>query len=200
MSAVATRTEITPKDLLRMPEEKDFELVDGELVERNMGAMSSWIGGQIARRLGDFAESNDLGWVWPADNGYQCFPDHPKRIRKPDASFVRYGRLPGNQLPNGYLQIAPDLVVEVISPNDLAVEVDGKVIDYLNAGVPLIWVVNPDSRVVHIHRADGSVARLKEADELSGEDVLPGFLCKVSAIFPPPAPADSPSSEDVPTA
>jgi Uma2 family endonuclease len=91
-------------------------------------------------------------------------------------------------LPEGWARIAPDLVVEVISPNDLAYEVDEKVEEYGRVDVPLTWVVNPHTRTVVVHRADGSISRLREGDELSGESVIPGFRCPVSAIFPPAPP------------
>ena len=200
MSAVAIKTEITPEELLRMPDEKDYELVDGELVERKTGSLSSWIGGEVLFLLRQFLQVHPLGWVFGADNGYFCFPRNPNKLRRPDGSFVRHGRLPGDKPPAGYTRIAPDLVVEVVSPNDLAYEIDEKVLDFLGAGVPLVWVVNPDSRVIHIYRVDGSVGLLRETDELSGEDVLPGFHCKVNSIFPPPTADVASTSEDVPTA
>lgn len=150
--AVATenKTRYTPEDLLAMPEAKNYELVDGRLVERNMGAESSWIGGRLHSRLDLFCDEHGLGWVWPADNGYQCFPHAPQLVRRPDVSFIRAGRLPGGQLPKGHVRIPPDLVVEVVSPNDLVYEVEEKVDDYQKAGVPLIWVIHPENRTVFI--------------------------------------------------
>ncbi len=78
-------------------------------------------------------------------------------------------------------------MVEVVSPNDLYSEVEEKVLEYLKAGVSLVWVVDPEVRVVRVHRADFTSAFLTENDSLSGEDVLPGFLCRVGALLPPPA-------------
>jgi Uma2 family endonuclease len=75
--------------------------------------------------------------------------------------------------------------VEVLSPNDLAYEVDEKVLDYLAARARLVWVINPESRIVRVHRLDGSMSWLTELDYLDGEDVLPGFRHPVSQIFPP---------------
>lgn len=78
-TAVATETRrYTPEDLLAMPDGKNYELVNGRLVERNMGAESSWVGGQLHLQLGLFCREQDLGIVWPADNGYQCFPHNPR--------------------------------------------------------------------------------------------------------------------------
>ncbi len=73
----------------------------------------------------------------------------------------------------------------MLSPNDLASDIDDRVHDYLVARVPLIWVVNPERRTVRIHRQDGSVALRGESDELTGEEALPGFRCKVADFFGP---------------
>jgi Uma2 family endonuclease len=183
MSVVVERT-YTPEELLSMPDRTNYELVDGHLVERNVSVLSSWVGGRLDRVLGGFVEDHDLGWTWPADQGYICFPDAPGKVRKMDVSFIRKERLPEGLTSEGYLYIPPDLAVEVVSPNDLWYDVVAKLEEYLNAGVPLIWVIDPEVRIVHVYRGDGSVSKLHEKDELSGEDVVPGFRCPVSAIFP----------------
>jgi Uma2 family endonuclease len=182
--ATANVLTYTPADLLRMPDGKDYELADGLLVERKMGSESSFVGGRLFRRLANHADDQRVGLVWPADNGIQCFPDAPDKVRRPDVTFVRFGRLPGDRPPLGHLLIAPDLAVEVISPNELAYEVDCKVDEYLAAGVRLVWVINPANRTVRIYRADGSIGILRESDELDGEDVVPGFRCPVRDLFP----------------
>jgi Uma2 family endonuclease len=109
-------------------------------------------------------------------------------VRKPDVSFVRYGRLPGGVLPRGWIKIRPDLAVEVVSPNDTAEELDEKLEDYERVGIPLVWVIYPRSRKVMIYRADGSIHRAREEDELSGEDIIPGFRCPIREILPRPEP------------
>ena len=93
-----------------------------------------------------------LGWAFNADNGYQCFPHDPGLVRRPDVSFVRYGRFPGGVLPKGWAKIPPDLAVEVVSPNDTAYELEEKLEDYQKVGVPLVWVIYPNSRTVRVHR------------------------------------------------
>lgn len=183
MNVVAEKT-YTPEDLLSMPDRKNYELVDGQLVERNMSVLSSWVGGQLYYELNAFLRQNPTGWAWPADLGYVCFPDAPKKVRKPDVSFIRAERLPEGPTSEGYEHIPPDLVVEVVSPNDLSYEVEAKVVEYLDAGVSLIWVIDPEARTVRVHRRDGTMSWLREADELSGEGVVPGFRCPLSAIFP----------------
>jgi len=192
MSTVVEKT-YTPEDLLAMPDRKEYELVDGHLVERQMSRLSSWVGGRLHRFLDIFVEEQQLGWAWPADQGYACFADAPGKVRRPDVSFIRKDRLPDALTSEGYTYIAPDLAVEVISPNESAYEVENKVLEYLNAGVALVWVINPEARTVHIHRKDGSVGWLREEGELSGEHVVPGFRCPVAAIFPT-NPAESPAA------
>jgi len=181
----------TPEDLLAMPDGHRFDLVDGHLVERNMGAESSWIAQQVNHRLCSYAETAQHGLVLGPDCGYQIFPDDPNRVRFPDGSLIRSGRLPNEVLPRGHLRVVPDLLIEVVSPNDLAWEVDMKVTAYLQAGVPLIWVFYPDTRTVSVYRADGQAARLGVDETLSDEEVLPGFTCLVADVFPrhPAAPA-----------
>ena len=183
-TTLATPIEYTPEELLGLPDEKSFELVDGQLVERKMGAESSWVGARLIARLEPFCEENDLGWIFPADNGYQCFPHAPRLVRRPDVSFVRYDRLAGGVLPRGWIKIRPELVVEVVSPNDTAEELDEKLDDYERAGIPLVWVVYPKSRTVNVYRGDGLFRRVREEDELSGENIIPGFRCPVREIFP----------------
>jgi Uma2 family endonuclease len=161
--------------------------VDGRLVERHMGMESSRVAQRIGSRLQAFCDQNKSGLVFNAEAGYQCFPDVPDKVRKPDVSVVLAGRLPGNQAPEGHARLAPDLAVEVLSPNDLAYEVDEKVREYLDAGVKLVWVVNPRSRVLRIHRRPGAAAgrasELTSDDSVTGEDVLPGFTCPVRDFF-----------------
>ncbi len=179
----------TPEELLAMPDAVDYELVNGQLVERSMGTLSSWIGGEIYGQLRNFVRERSLGWVFPADQGYQCFTDDPAKVRKPDVSFVAAARLSAGQIPEGYLRIAPDLAVEVLSPNERALEVEWKVREYLTAGVRLVWIVNPETRMVRIHRADRSVAEVQETEELDGEDVVSGFRTPVATLFPVRTPA-----------
>jgi Uma2 family endonuclease len=188
MSVAEHQSLITPDDLLTLPDGDRFELVNGHLVERNMGFLSSFIGATVIRILSSFVEQHNLGWVAGADCGYQCFPNDPNKVRKPDVSFIALPRLSQDAVPTGFVRIAPDLAVEVISPNDLNVETDQKVEDYLGAGVKLVWVINPQSRTVLVYRADGSIVGLRDSDEISGEDVLPAFRCQVNELFVLPSP------------
>jgi Uma2 family endonuclease len=98
-------------------------------------------------------------------------------------AFVAAGRLPGGQLPQGFIRGAPDLAVEILSPNDDPIEIQQKVRDYLEAGSRLVWVVAPRPRTVTVYRADGSARLVREPEALDGEDVLPGFVLPLAELF-----------------
>ena len=103
MSAYPTETRYTPEDLLAMQEGHRFELVNGRLVERNIGAESSWIALAINRKIGAFANERKLGLVWGPDCGYQAFAEDSQRVRYPDGSFIARGRLPDDAPPRGHV-------------------------------------------------------------------------------------------------
>jgi Uma2 family endonuclease len=183
--ATVEPTRFTPEDLLKMPDGKHYELVDGELVETEMSLESAWVAKTVSRRLDEVVEANRLGTVYSESASYRCFPDDPGKVRRPDTSFIRKGRLSEEQFREGHCLLAPDLVVEVVSPNDLYYEVDHKVTEYLNAGVRLVWVFNPNERNVRVFGSDGSVEQRGLTDELDGGDVVPGFRVRVDDLFPP---------------
>jgi Uma2 family endonuclease len=179
---------LTPPELDGVVVPDGFEMLDGMLVEKRMGEKSCWIGGQLFGLIWTFLQTNPLGRVYPQDTGFRCFPNRPRHIRKPDVAFVRAEHL-GPDLADGEPRVRPDLAAEVISPHETVEELDEKISDYQSVGVPLIWVVNPATRTVRVIRQDGSSPPfLTDADALTGEDVLPGFSCRV-ADFLPPAPA-----------
>ena len=179
---IATET-LTPDEVMNLHEDKLYELVDGELREKYMGAESCWSANRIGRYLSVFLDEKSLGWVF-TELSYKCFQDQPSLIRRPDVSFIKYGRFPGKP-PAGHIPIAPDLAVEVVSPNDQVYDLDRKIIEYRKAGVRLIWVLNPDTRRVRVHYPNGSSTELREGQVLAGEDVLPGFSCPVASLFMP---------------
>lgn len=175
----------TPEDLLRMPNGKSYELVGGELLEKPKGFKASFVAGQIHALLAEYCRKTKVGISIP-EGSYQCFAIERNRVRVPDVSFLQRDRIPTGGLPDGHCRIAPDLAVEVISPNEEYYEVEAKVDEYLNAGVKLVWVVEPNSQTVRVHRHDGTVADFTTAMTITGENVVTGFQCTVAEFFASP--------------
>ena len=158
------------------------ELVRGELIVREPAGFRH---GDIAARLliavGTFVESRSLGRVFTAETGFRLRTD-PDTVRAPDVAFVRRDRLP-DPPPRGYAAIPPDLVIEVLSPDDRPGDMLNKVGDWLQAGTSLAWVVDPERRTARVYRADGSQEPLTDADRLDGEAVLPEFQYELRRAF-----------------
>jgi Uma2 family endonuclease len=176
---------LTPDDLLRLPDRgKGFELVSGALKEVNVSFLSSYVAGRVFLLLSLYVDANKLGWVSPEGTSFRCFPDDPDRVRRADTAFHALARLtPAQVAAEGHCTVVPDLVVEVISPNDLADDVNAKRIEWLAAGAKLVWVVHPLQQTVHAYRADGTVGLVGPADALTGEPVLPDFRVPVADLF-----------------
>jgi Uma2 family endonuclease len=176
-----------------MPDSSTMELVNGRIVEKNVSLESSKIEGAFFFRFKAFLLEKPVAEAFPASLGYQCFAEEPLRVRKPDATVVKVERIRALPEPNpGFMPIVPDLAVEVISPKDLAYEVEEKIAEYTRAGFPLLWVANPKSRTVTVYRLGQRPVVFTAADELTAEEVLPGFRCKVADFFSAPAVAPKP--------
>lgn len=174
---------LTADDLMRLqPPHKRTELVRGQMIVREPpGFRHGDIAMAIAGRMYPFVREKGLGRVLAAETGFVLFTN-PDTVRAPDVAFVKHERIP-NPIPRGYARFAPDLAVEVLSPDDRPGEVLAKVADWLQAGTRLVWVVDPDRRNARVYRADGTESLLSETDALDGEDVLPGFSCPLSQVF-----------------
>ncbi len=179
---------LTPDEVLDLPDEDRYELVDGQLVKMPMSSLSQYVATRLARFLGNHCEPLGLAHVF-VEAGYLCFPGKPNRMRRPDVSCIRSDRLRFDQIGDGYLTIRPDLAVEVISPNDRVYDFEDKLDDYRLAGIPLVWLVYPHSKRARIVRSGGPPVELGPDGELTGEDILPGFRCRVADLFAGPAPA-----------
>lgn len=178
-------TEHTFADLLNLPDDgKLYELVRGQLVEKEVGALAVWIASRIAFLISNYLESDPRGWVMvelPVD----CFPWLANHGRRPDVAYFHRERLP--EPTEDQTTATPNWVVEVLSKNDNALEVEKKVQEYLQAGVELVWVVNPQLRTVRAHT--GIDARTFHAgDEITGGPVLPALRAAVGGFFPAATP------------
>lgn len=173
----------TPQNLRRLERESGVEFVHGRVVEKPVSIESSEIEGTIFAVLWNHASKTRSARVFPSSMGYQCFADEPDKFRKPDVSVIRSDRTASIDPNDGFMPIPADLVVEVVSPNDLSYDITEKVEEYLRNGFGLVWVVHPNTRTIAVHRADRSVTVLHENDEITGESALPEFRCKISEFF-----------------
>jgi len=183
MAASATRP-MTAEELAQIPDDGyQYELVRGVLHKMApAGFRPSNIAVRFAARLVTFANEHGLGEVTGADGGYKL-EVAPDTILAPDAAFVRAERVPPLDEQNRFAELAPDLVVEVMSPSDTIREVNEKVDLYLENGVLLTWIFDPKRRRVTIRRAGEPPRTLGDGDELAGEDILPGFRVAVAELF-----------------
>ena len=174
----------TAEELERLPADgRRLELVKGKVYEM---APAGARHGNAAMNIGTFlnvhVRSNNLGRVFAAETGF-IVGRNPDTVRAPDAAFVSLGRLDSADIPEGFLDIIPDLIVEVFSPGDTRREVEEKVHDWLTAGVRLAWVIHPATRSATVYHHLSDVSNLMEDDILDGEDVVPGFTCRVGDLL-----------------
>ena len=194
-TAPPNRRQVTPEEMLSMPNAKTMELVDGQLAEKSVSKEAAKTEGVAYVRLWLHAQQADAAEVYPGTLGFQCFPDAPRKVRKPDVSVIRMARIVAlTEFDPGHMPIVPDLAVEVISPKDVHYKVIEKVQEYLDAGFPLVWVLDPAGRTLTIYPNGGPQLFLSGDDEATCEDVLPGFRCRVEDFFtgvkPRPLPAE----------
>jgi Uma2 family endonuclease len=173
---------MTAEDLLRLNlPNKRTELVRGILVVREpAGYQHGDVAARLVVAIANHVNAHGLGRVFAAETGF-TLTRSPDTVRAPDVAFITATRLP-DPPPRGFAELAPDLAVEVLSPDDRPGEVLAKVADWLNAGTRLVWVVDPVRVIARVYRADGSESVLSETDALRGEDLLPGFEYQLSVI------------------
>jgi len=173
----------TVDDLVRVNHESRplCELIDQTLVEKATGYEASVVAMVIARILGNFVASRRLGLVSGPDGMFQLLAS---TVRGPDVAFVSRDRLPDGRFPrDAYPAIAPDLVVEVLSPGNTRAEMARKRIEYFHSQVKLVWIVDCVDRSVAVYTSPHQVRVLNEEATLDGGDVLAGFSCAVSDLF-----------------
>ena len=173
---------MTAEDLLRLPSaEKTVELVRGRLLVREPpGTWHGRISANLAWHLESFIRPRSLGAVFGQDTGFRIGSD-PDTVRGPDMAFLSAQHL-HHVTARGFAEVAPEIVAEVLSPDDRPGEVPGKVADWLAAGVKLVWVIDPLRNQARVYRPDGSLSLIEETGALDGEDVLPGFTCTLKEI------------------
>lgn len=174
---------MTAEELLRLDiQDKRTELVRGVLYVREPG---NYQHGGVAMQFGAivtmFVRQHKLGRTFAAETGF-TLARNPDTVRAGDVAFIANARLLDRDT-HGYAEIAPDLVVEVLSPDWRPGELLAKVADWLNAGCRLVWILDPMRQTGRVFRADGTEALLGAEDAFDGEDVLPGFSCTIREVM-----------------
>ncbi|MCC6930772.1 MAG: Uma2 family endonuclease [Gemmatimonadaceae bacterium] len=174
---------MTAEDLLQLAHQgARLELVRGSLVAREpAGFRHGATAMRLALHLGNFVSDHQLGVVVAVETGFTV-SRNPDTVRAPDVAFIARARIPYPE-PRGFAELAPDLVVEITSPDDRPAAVAGKVGNWLQAGSRLVWVIDPQRREARVHRADGSATTVTENEVLDGEDVLPGLRISLGDVL-----------------
>jgi Uma2 family endonuclease len=185
MSTVTQKKLLTAEEFFLLPQPEDGsqqELVRGEILtmpppEGLHGVTCS----KADRRLGNYIDSGPGGTLACNDAGFITERD-PDSVRGPDISYWTKERL--KEVPVGYIEIAPDMLVEVLSPGNTWKKIRAKLQEYFAKGVRLVWVISPEDRTLTIYRTADEGRVLHETASVTGEDVLPGFTCRVSDLLP----------------
>ena len=175
---------MTLAEFVGLPDSDHMELIDGVPQEKEMAIRERFVQGNVVTELNTAQRDRRVGLAL-VEGLIRIDPENPERGRRPDVAFITLERLGDRDIEDPWLDVCPDLCVEVVSPNDTSFEVAGKVAEYLAAGAKLVWEVQPEIRAVIVHRADGTARHVRGAEHLTGEDVLPGFDVPASRLFPP---------------
>jgi Uma2 family endonuclease len=186
MSASVTTTEtlLTVEEFMLRPEREDGaleELVDGKVIVIPRPTEDhSILCLRIAALIQEFAEPRKLGLVSCNDSA-TILNQH--NVREPNVAFYSISQVPPMYVGFYYFEVVPELIVVVISPSDSASYVHEKVVQFLKAGVRLIWVLYPMDRDVVVYHSLDRVQHLTEKHTLDGGSVLPGFSCRIAELF-----------------
>lgn len=183
---MATTRQVTIADIERNPPEGNWELIKGEIVAVNPTSYrSARMALRIGRLLDEYAEAHQLGDVVGLDAGFVIFPDENTLVA-PDVGFIASHRVPPAADQERFARLAPDLVVEVMSPSDRMTDALRKIDLYLEAGVLLIWLVEPGPRTLTVFEPDHQPVRLAGDQVVAAEVILPGFSMTVDDLLGPP--------------
>jgi len=185
MSVITPKKLLTAEEFFLLPEPTDGsqqELVRGEVITMPPPGGLHGVGCvKVVRRLAGYVEDNHLGVVTCNDAGFVT-ERAPDSVRGPDVAYWAKERLP--VVPTGYIEIAPDMLVEVLSPSNTSKQIRAKLKEYFAKGVRLVWVIAPEDRTLTVYRTIDEGRVLHETAKVTGEDVLPDFTCRVSDLLP----------------
>lgn len=176
---VETRPRMTEEQFMALPDDgRKYELVDGEAKEVPTGGRHGKLEIRLARLIGPFADG--YGDMFGASTGFRMVGGN---IRCPDVSFMRYERLPGGEAPEWFVDGAPDLCIEIISPSEDLRDSRRKVGEYFASGAARVWHVFPETRTVTVFTAPQQTRDYGEGDMLDATDILPDLRLNVKDIF-----------------
>ena len=182
---MSTTSQFTADQLLALPMGmgQRYELVAGELRVMSPGG---WRHGNVISnlhtRIASFVEQHDLGMMFGAETGFRLSRD-PDTVRAPDIAFVDKQNLPDQMPTEAFWPGAPDLAVEVLSPDDRKREINDKVAAWLEAGTAAVWIVDPEKQTVTVYQAANRQQVFGVGETLSGDPVVAGFSCSVDELF-----------------
>jgi Uma2 family endonuclease len=172
----------TAEDLLRLPRGgKRYALLAGQIIEMTpTGEMHGLITAEITYRLTAFVRQHDLGRVYGAETGFKL-SENPDTVYGIDAAFIAKARV--KPVREGYIEGAPDLAVEVVSPGNTSIEMHEKIHAYFVAGAQLVWVIYPKARTIYVYHTEDDIKVRHETDSLDGGAVLPGLSLSIADLF-----------------
>ena len=181
MQSVKPKGTATVEDLLNMPYDGlKRELVDGEIVLSPAGWKHSQITIKISHILATFLEEHPVGKIGGPDLGVWM---SNRNLRCPDVTYVRNEKLPKEEDQHKFAEFVPDIAVEVLSPSDRPKFVERKIREFLENGVPIVWLVDPAQKTVTEYRSFSEIKQYSGDDVIQAEPVLPGFSCAISRFF-----------------
>lgn len=174
----------TDEEFMALPKDGHrYEIVNGELVDMgSSGALHGYVCSLLVAALASYVLPQKLGVILDSSTAFKMKSGNR---RSPDISFFAKERLQGmTELPTGFLDGAPDLVVEILSPGNTVEEIETKITEYFDNGARLVWVISPTQHYILVYRSTQEPDRLlKSTDSLDGEDVIPGFTLPVAELF-----------------
>jgi Uma2 family endonuclease len=185
MSAIVQQNPMTAEEFFLLSDPADGsrqELVRGEVITMpSPGGLHGVTCSKVDRKIGAFIDAGPGGTLACTDTGF-ITQRQPDSVRGPDIAYWSRERL--GEVPVGYIETPPDMLVEVLSPSNTSRQIRSKIIEYFARGVRLVWVVAPEDRTLTIYRTADEGRVLHETATVTGEDVLPGFECRVGELLP----------------
>jgi Uma2 family endonuclease len=181
MSLMKSRKPVTIEDMYNMPKDgRKYELVNGEILVSPGNWRHTEIATKIAHIFATFLDASPVGKVF-CDNLGVVLPN--RNLRSPDVTLVRAEKLPDGKLPQAFADVVPDLAVEVLSPSNGPGYIATKIGEFLECGVTMVWVVDPERETVTVYRSLSQTEQYSADDTITAEPLLPGFSCLVSRLF-----------------